>query len=71
MGNDRPVRSVCVRRRVEAEFGDVGDFPDEPEPSGEPDLTVAGVPGFSGLVPGPSSSVGVHDHSSSIMDGER
>ena len=44
-------------------------FPDEPKPTGKPDLSVVGVPGFSGLVPGSSASVGVHDRRSVTTDG--
>ena len=48
---------------------EVGILLDEPKPSGKPDLSVIGVPDFSGLVSGSSASVGVHDPRSVIMDG--
>ncbi len=44
-------------------------FPDEPKPTGKPDLSVVGVPGFSGMVSGSSASVGFHDTRSVIMGG--
>jgi len=55
-------------RWIEQPSIEVRIFPDEFEPSGEADLSVVGVPGSSGLVPGPSASVGFHDRPSLIMD---
>ena len=60
---------VCSRRWVEKVSIEVANFLDESEPSGKADLSVVGVPGFSGLVSGSSASVGVHDRRSVIMDG--
>ncbi len=60
---------VCSQRWVEKVSIEVANSLDESEPSGEPNLSVVGIPGFSGLVPGPSASVGVHDPRSEIMGG--
>ena len=60
---------VCSRRWVEKVSIEVANLLDESEPSGKADLSVVGVPGLSGLVLGPSASVGFHDIRSLVMDG--
>ena len=60
---------VCSRRWRKKDSIGVANFLDETKPAGKPDLSVVGVPGFSGLVPGPSASAGFHDTRSVIMDG--
>jgi hypothetical protein len=47
---------------------EVGILLDEPKPSGKPDLSVVGVPGFPGLVSGSSASMGVHYRRSLIIN---
>ena len=59
-----------VQLKVDREDSiEVGILLDEPKPSGKPDLSVVGVPGFPGLVLGSSASVGFHDSRSLIIDG--
>ena len=60
--------AICCRWIEEASI-EVCVSPDDTKPSGKPDLSVVGVPGFPGLVPGSSAAVGFHDRPSLIMDG--
>jgi len=55
---------ACRGRQIEEASVEVGIFLDEPEPTGKPNLSVVGIPGFSGMVSGSSASVGVHDRRS-------
>jgi hypothetical protein len=54
-----PVRSNRVTIELE-----------EAQPSGESHLAVEGVPGFPGLILGPSAAAGIHGHRSLIQAGK-
>jgi hypothetical protein len=55
---------ACRGRQIEEASVEVGIFPDQAEPTGKPNLSVVGIPGFSGMVSGSAASVGVHDRRS-------